>query len=793
MKKKFLLSVLLSFVFYLLSSQIPQGFNYQAIVRNTAGEVLKDKPLKVTVAIKTALTGGIVLWEEYHNVTSNQFGLVSFAVGSGTYVSGVASFDLIDWKAQPLYLKTTVEYPVGTVTEMGTAPILSVPHSLVAKDVEGPIERLGIRGSESSVDSALFEVRNKIGQTVFAVYPEGVRVYVADGAKGKKGGFAVGSFGEGKAESQKYLVVSKDSIRMYLDSNPLTKAKKGGFAVGGYDMSKGLVQNYLDVSEDSVRIYIDNNPLTKGKKGGFAVGSYDMSKNGIQNFFNVAIDTTGIIKPSQNRILWYPQKNAFMTGKVLIENKDSVGVNSFASGFESKAKGKYSQALGYKAIARGDYSTAIGKNAVAEKINSFALGEDAKAMNTESYALGRGANASGYRSFAFGSAGVDNDGNPTEVARALGNYSFAIGQGSRSIGDGSFALGLADTSRGGFSTAIGYLTSSNGQFSTALGYIAYSKGRYSIAIGTDSKAIGQYSTALGSSSYAKGYTSVALGPSNAIGDRSVAMGSWANSNGYASVAMGDGTFANGEFSFAAGNGTIASGQYSVAMGYNTKANGTSSTTLGNNTTAASGYETVIGRFNTTYTPISLTGWNDSDRLFVIGNGTSSTLRCDALVVLKNGNIAIGHASPTQLLDVNGNARFRGVSSGTFGNNLNIMADGTLTTATSDVRRKENICQITDALDRINHLRGVSFTWRNDSSKIRQIGMIAQEVEPIVPEIVFTNPVDGLKGINYSQTSALFVEAIKEQQNQIESQQKEIDELKALVNSLIANRTVQVNL
>jgi hypothetical protein len=104
---------------------------------------------------------------------------------------------------------------------------------------------------------------------------------------------------------------------------------------------------------------------------------------------------------------------------------------------------------------------------------------------------------------------------------------------------------------------------------------------------------------------------------------------------------------------------------------------------------------------------------------------------------------------------------------------------------------------------------VFFNWKNDSTKTMQIGMIAQEVEPIVPEIVFTNPVDGLKGINYSQVSALFVEAIKEQQKiidsqkdeisslksrmeQIESQQKEIDELKILVNTLVANQNGQGN-
>ncbi|MCU0472830.1 MAG: tail fiber domain-containing protein [Bacteroidales bacterium] len=721
MKKKFLLSVLLSFVFYLLSSQIPQGFNYQAIVRNTAGEVLKDKPLKVTVAIKTALTGGIVLWEEYHNVTSNQFGLVSFAVGSGTYVSGVASFDLIDWKAQPLYLKTTVEYPVGTVTEMGTAPILSVPYSLVAKDVEGPIERLGIRGSESSVDSALFEVRNKIGQTVFAVYPEGVRVYVADGAKGKKGGFAVGSFGEGKAESQKYLVVSKDSIRMYLDSNPLTKAKKGGFAVGGYDMSKGLVQNYLDVSEDSVRIYIDNNPLTKGKKGGFAVGSYDMSKNGIQNFFNVAIDTTGIIKPSQNRILWYPQKNAFMTGKVLIENKDSVGVNSFASGFESKAKGKYSQAMGYKAIARGDYSTAIGKNAVANKINSFAFGESARAVNEESYAFGRGAIASGYRSFALGSAGVDNSGYATDVATASGNYSFAIGQGSKSIGKGSFSIGIADSAIGDFSTAIGYYTNAVGEFSTAMGLHTY-------ATGTEAISIGRSCIASGTSS--------------------LAMGIWSSASGSYSIAMGYNAYAKAYGSIAMGYHSSATRDFALATGFGTKANGGSSTAMGWNTNAKSYASVAIGSYNDT-TCTSSFSWVPSDPLFVAGNGNGGDAS-NALTLYKNGNMTIA----------------------------GILAQN------SDFRLKENIVSISNGTVLIEKINPVYFYFKdkNTHPEGRQIGVIAQEVQEVLPELVQKDG-RGFLSIDYSKISVILLQAFKEQQQQIGSYKSENDNLKSQLQTL----------
>jgi cell division protein FtsB len=57
---------------------------------------------------------------------------------------------------------------------------------------------------------------------------------------------------------------------------------------------------------------------------------------------------------------------------------------------------------------------------------------------------------------------------------------------------------------------------------------------------------------------------------------------------------------------------------------------------------------------------------------------------------------------------------------------------------------------------------------------------------VIPELVFTNEVDGYKGINYAEVSAVLVEAIKEQQKQIEDQQKEINELKALVSRLADN-------
>ena len=126
-----------------------------------------------------------------------------------------------------------------------------------------------------------------------------------------------------------------------------------------------------------------------------------------------------------------------------------------------------------------------------------------------------------------------------------------------------------------------------------------------------------------------------------------------------------------------------------------------------------------------------------------------------------GNIGIGTTAPTQLLDVNGNARFRAIGSGAYAGPVNRTSDGTLTTATSDGRLKENVHTLQNSLDKVMQLRGVSFTWKSNPEMGTRIGFIAQEFEKTIPELVFTNEADGYKGINYAEVSAVLVEAIKE--------------------------------
>lgn len=170
--------------------------------------------------------------------------------------------------------------------------------------------------------------------------------------------------------------------------------------------------------------------------------------------------------------------------------------------------------------------------------------------------------------------------------------------------------------------------------------------------------VGDYSFAFGRNVNASGYGAIGLGMFvSATGDNSFAAGTSADATGYAAVALGEGS-ASGYLSFAAGSSS-AQAENSVAMGSNTIASGDYSTALGTGTYARSWGETVIGTYSTDYTPQSTFVYDASDRLFVVGKGSSSSSRNNALTILKSGRMGINLSSPLTTLDVNGTATVRG--------------------------------------------------------------------------------------------------------------------------------------
>jgi len=816
-------------------SQVPQGFNYQAVAHSSTGAPISNTTIQIKEGIFSDTLKPVIVWEELHStVRTNANGVFNLVIGTGTKQEGsVSTFNDIDWVKTPLYLKIQINYQ-GTWRYMGSAKLWSVPYSMIAGGLDGTVEKLEVVGKDVTSDEALFEVKRKDGELMFGVYNHGVRINMPLDtlSKTRKGGFVVGGFDNAKGVVQDYLVVNPDSIRAYIDTNQ-EKTRKGGFAVGSFNQEKGEIQEYLTVSSDSVRVYI-NETDTKTRKGGFAVGGFNDIKGLTNEYFNVSGKAQSDIVNGEPKVLWYPRKEAFMTGNVLVESADSVGTNSWASGYRSKAIGDYSQALGYEAIAREDYSTAIGYQAIANNTNSFAFGQWATALNTESYAFGRGAIAEGFRSFAFGSAGIDSAGQTTGVAYSKGNYSFAIGQGSQAIGTGAMTFGLADTAMGEYSLAMGYKTKATGYYSTSLGYRSSASGYASLAIGW-SRAEGDYSVAIGGGKAGGKYSSASGFNVKADGVYSFASGCNSVAGETGAIAMGGGSQALGFYSTAIGYGGIAKKAYSVAIG-------------GPYLKALSMNETVLGSWNSVvgYTPYAPDGWDDRDRLFVIGNGYEldifNTRQSNAVVILKNGNFGIGTNVPITKLDINGGflTRYGGtpppLSGGNFfigwnysggegetdffqhgeagwrsgyrfytENNsqartllarledtgdLHILGNyGSL----SDERSKTNIQFLKDGLTKILNLKGICFNWKDTivhDNKIH-LGLVAQDVLKILPEVVEgglkRNGEDELYSIQYDGIIPVMIEAMKEQQQQIESYksrlqslQQEVEKIKALL-------------
>lgn len=125
MKTKLLLSLLFSFFFYLLSSQVPQGFNYQALAGDVSGNPIRNITLQVKISILSDTTLPVTIWEELHStIKTNLHGIFSLVVGSGTRqpASSVATFSAINWSASPLFIKTQVYYQ-GAWKSMGSAKL----------------------------------------------------------------------------------------------------------------------------------------------------------------------------------------------------------------------------------------------------------------------------------------------------------------------------------------------------------------------------------------------------------------------------------------------------------------------------------------------------------------------------------------------------------------------------------------------------------------------------------------------------------------------------------------------
>ena len=135
-------------------------------------------------------------------------------------------------------------------------------------------------------------------------------------------------------------------------------------------------------------------------------------------------------------------------------------------------------------------------------------------------------------------------------------------------------------------------------------------------------------------------------------------------------------------------------------------------------------------------------------------------------------------------DKNGSSMSRG-NALTLRKNGNLNIAGTLT-QTSDRRLKTDIHPLTDALDGLARLQPVRYRFREGANRPEgaHIGLIAQEVQAVFPELVSAGA-DGYLSVSYANLSAVLVQALHEQQAEIDEQQAEINEQQAEIEALNA--------
>lgn len=241
---------------------------------------------------------------------------------------------------------------------------------------------------------------------------------------------------------------------------------------------------------------------------------------------------------------------------------------------------------------------------------------------------------------------VNRDGNigigvPTPLVALDVNGSATIGTGNTNTGIRAIVSGNGNNLSGENSVVSGLGNTVTAVRSSVAGWNNTVAGENNLIGGVGNSIVGGF------------------GHSIMVGNQNILTGS-------ASAVFGFLNNANGFTTFAAGDRNTVNAQQGSAFGYQNGiqglggfVTGTADTTLGQYASAfgtgnlaASYNEMAIGMYGSNYTATSTSAYNANDRIFNVGNGANTGSRSDALTILKSGNVGIGTAAPSALLDVN---------------------------------------------------------------------------------------------------------------------------------------------
>ncbi len=827
-------------------AQVPASFNYQAVVRNSSGEILTNKTVSFRISLLQGSKTGAVVYSETHKLSTNDFGLVNLKIGTGTKLSG--NFSPADW-GEVIFTKVEID-PAGgsSFSELATSELSSVPYAFKAQtvvndkvndadaDPTNEIQEISISGTTLQL--------SKGGGTV--VLPSsgggsadnwGTQTVVSDETLTGEGTTAnplsVVADGDGDNTNELQTLSIKGQMLAISDGNSIEVPSAWSRNDPNIFRNNGNVGIGLSSPSEKLHIGDGNIRINNGK---IILG--EPNSDGASSQFSTRGDNTFITNFSTGDILLNTRTELGVTvpanprlkitaeGDVKVYNNLTVSKNLTIEGgtpgagkvLTSDANGKAS----WQTPATGgnspwqDYSGGIyygsGPIAVgtqvhynnvlfnAESYDEFAIAaSNHSAINAALYSINSGTGPAAYFAGTVriwdGTQGAgkvltsDADGFASWQTPATGGSSLWTESGSNIYrSSGNVGIGTTTPSYNldiNASDNTDIRIKSNSSNAHLKLDKATSSNNATIVYASDGSNL--FFTGLsGDNNYSIKSSSAAQNGIQVANSGNVTMYNNLSVNGNVGIGTSSPT-APLEIKSNEVNALIigsATANYNQRPGIQFK-NNTSQFIAGDD-----GSNEVFGF----YSKWASTRAHDA-RLRVYGaasgswgkyiqlthDGTNGFITTDAgniAIIPDNGNVGIKTHSPTEALDVNGNARVRNIPSGSGTYAIVVDSNGKFYKTSSDRRLKENIKPLDNSLDKILNLRGVSFTWKANPEYGTRIGFIAQEFEKVIPELAFTNPVDGYKGINYAEVTAVLVEAVKEQQKIIEKLKAENSELKA---------------
>lgn len=772
-------------------AQTPQQFNYQGVARDNGGNILANQSIGLQMDIRQTTATGTVVYSETQSVITNDFGLFNLQIGNGTPTTGTVAG--IDWSNGPYFLEVSLDASGGTnYQSMGVSQLLSVPYALYAEtagnastdqttlqdgdedtkiqveeSADEDIIRFDIAGNERyRLDDVRLEFLNNYGNIFMGEDAGnssfqssnliGIGTYVLENNSSGQDNVAIGHWAQrsnttgenniaigtlallnnttgysntalghlaAQFNTTGYFntVVGSGALRLNISGNENTAigTEAGANSTGNKNVFIGRQAGFLE--EGSNKLYIENS--TADSSNALIYGEFDNDLLAINGTLRVNDGTQAdgyvLTSDANGNASWtVPSFNSMFTNVVSVQDGCASGGYTVLDASHYNAgllSGFPDQWQSYTAEQSGILDT-VAFNFHSEPLSPVTIriyeGEGTTELIDET-TIG-GSFIEGWNYFDVSSLDIPVISGEQYTIQVAGSQQL---KGST---DNEYAGGR-------------HSQNPNYDLNFEV-YIALPCQDAVISLSSDS--LGVMVNGIDTLNFSDGtYLTSSTALTDTDRDTKIQVEESPDEDHI-------------RFDVGGTEAMVIDGTGKVTMENGLDVKTTDATTE----TRVFSLSSSTGRILQVLAP----DINVNNDPFVFQTGNAFQFRTDsdnALTIDANGNVGIGISDPVYALQV-GDA-----------------GDGTVARANawntfSDRRWKKDFIIIPDALDKLNQVNGYFYNWKEGADTTQQVGVIAQEIEEILPQAVSTDE-NGYKSVDYGKLAAWLIQVNKEQQKQIE--------------------------